>query len=200
MNDYLIDLKVFRKSIYASQIIITALGLSSVWFFLIRKSIIDWSFILTVESSISTLISSIIVAVMAIVVQICLYMLVPHDLLIDEINKLFYKLSYAELFIIFVIGSFAEEILFRGSVQTSLSYFFGNIPIAILGSSLAFAVFHIRYLRKPVLLVTVIIFGGAFGWLFVFTGTLWAPVLAHFLSNYIMVCLGKKGLFVPKKE
>ncbi|WP_438432308.1 lysostaphin resistance A-like protein [Gorillibacterium sp. sgz500922] len=82
--------------------------------------------------------------------------------------------------LICLVVAFCEEILFRGAVQQ----WFGPYWTSIL-----FAAIHVRYLQHW--LMTGLVFGISYGlgWSYVHTGTLWTPVIAHFLIDFIMGCL-----------
>ena len=75
-----------------------------------------------------------------------------------------------------VVG-FCEELLFRGAIQYAIGPYW---------TSILFAAIHVRYLRHwiPTGLVFSISYG--LGWIQVQTGTLWAPIAAHFLIDFIM--------------
>lgn len=73
-----------------------------------------------------------------------------------------------------------EELLFRGAIQ----YAFGPY-----WTSIVFAAIHVRYLRHwiPTGLVFLISYG--LGWAMIRTGTIWTPIIAHFLIDFIMGCI-----------
>lgn len=81
-----------------------------------------------------------------------------------------------------------EEWLFRGVVQP----FAGN-----LWTSVIFTVIHVRYLKKPLLFISVFLTSLSLGWLFQREGTLWPSIFAHIaidllLAYYLQYTL-KKG-------
>ncbi|CAM3777638.1 type II CAAX endopeptidase family protein [Cohnella lubricantis] len=79
--------------------------------------------------------------------------------------------------LICLVVSICEELLFRGAIQHSFGPYW---------TSILFAAIHVRYLRHwiPTGMVFAISYG--FGWMYVHTGTLWAPIAAHFLVDLIM--------------
>ncbi|MFD0670458.1 CPBP family intramembrane glutamic endopeptidase [Cohnella sp. GCM10027633] len=79
-----------------------------------------------------------------------------------------------------LIISVCEELLFRGALQ----HMFGAYWTSIL-----FAAIHVRYLRHwiPTGLVFLISYG--LGWTMTHTGTIWTPILAHFLIDFVMGCI-----------
>jgi membrane protease YdiL (CAAX protease family) len=76
-----------------------------------------------------------------------------------------------------VVVSLCEELLFRGAVQSSFGPYW---------TSILFAAIHVRYLRHWIPTGMVFAISYAFGWLYEHTGTLWAPIAAHFLIDLIM--------------
>jgi membrane protease YdiL (CAAX protease family) len=79
--------------------------------------------------------------------------------------------------VIALVASLCEEILFRGTIQYAIGPYW---------TSILFAAIHVRYLRHwiPTGLVFAISYG--LGWIQVQTGTIWAPIAAHFLVDLIM--------------
>jgi len=82
--------------------------------------------------------------------------------------------------VISFVVAICEELLFRGAVQYAIGPYW---------TSIVFAAIHVRYLRHwiPTGLVFAISYG--LGWLLDYTGTLWAPILAHFLVDFVMGCI-----------
>ncbi len=79
--------------------------------------------------------------------------------------------------VICIVVSFCEELLFRGAIQHAIGPYW---------TSIVFAAIHVRYLRHwiPTGLVFSISYG--LGWIGLHTGTLWAPIVAHFLIDFMM--------------
>ncbi|OXS61226.1 CPBP family intramembrane metalloprotease [Cohnella sp. CIP 111063] len=82
--------------------------------------------------------------------------------------------------VISFVVAVCEEILFRGAVQHAFGPYW---------TSILFAAIHVRYLRHwiPTGMVFSISYG--LGWIMEYTGTLWTPILAHFLVDFIMGCI-----------
>lgn len=70
----------------------------------------------------------------------------------------------------------SEELLFRGVVQTSVGY----IPASII-----FALVHIRYLTKPVLLASVLLVSFYLGYMYELTENLLTTITAHFIIDFL---------------
>lgn len=79
-----------------------------------------------------------------------------------------------------LVVAICEEILFRGAIQHAIGPYW---------TSIVFAAIHVRYLRHwiPTGLVFSISYG--LGWIMIHTGTLWAPIMAHFLVDLAMGCI-----------
>ena len=77
----------------------------------------------------------------------------------------------------------AEELLFRGALQTLLIRA-GLAPVlAILGSAALFAVLHLQIYFLPALFAMGLVLGILFYW----SGNLWYAMIAHFLNNGLIV-------------
>lgn len=82
-----------------------------------------------------------------------------------------------------VLPAVGEELLFRGIFQRLFITWTRNIHWGIIISSLLFSFFHFEFYGfLPRLLL-----GMLFGYLFVWTTSIWIPMLAHFTNNIIIV-------------
>lgn len=95
-------------------------------------------------------------------------------------QRIFQGLSPLSTFLLCLLIGVAEEWLFRGVVQPLL----GNG-----WTSLLFTLIHFRYLRKPILLLTVYATSYLLGLLFAESGSLLPPIAAHTLLNFISALL-----------
>lgn len=83
------------------------------------------------------------------------------------------------ILMIAVLAAVGEELLFRGVLIRLFNEWFKNIHIAVLVSAILFSMFHLQFFGFfPRLLLGII-----FGYLFVWSGSLWLPILAHFVNN-----------------
>jgi len=78
-----------------------------------------------------------------------------------------------------LLNAFGEEIIFRGMLFPSLSFYLG-IGIALIIQSLIFTVYHFFPLQNSVLLF---IMGILFGLGYLWSGSLLTPILAHLIEN-----------------
>jgi membrane protease YdiL (CAAX protease family) len=83
------------------------------------------------------------------------------------------------LFMIGLLPALGEELLFRGVVQQLLKKWSGNAHAAIWISAALFSALHLQFFGfLPRLLL-----GAMFGYMLEWSGTLWLPVIAHFVNN-----------------
>lgn len=83
------------------------------------------------------------------------------------------------LLVIGVIPAIGEETLFRGVLQRNLIYWTGNIHVGVWLSAALFSAIHVQFLGFfPRMLL-----GALFGYLYVWSGNIWVPILAHFVNN-----------------
>ena len=87
------------------------------------------------------------------------------------------------LFMIAVIPAFGEEFLFRGIILRIFHEWSKNIHAAIIFSAMLFSAFHMQFYG----FLPRMMMGILFGYLFYWSGTLWVPIIAHFINNAIAV-------------
>ncbi len=79
-----------------------------------------------------------------------------------------------------IVAPIGEELFYRGWVFPFLAE--ESVPLAYLGSAVLFAVAH----GHPVAFVDYLLMGGVLAALYRWSGTLWAPVLAHATNNAVV--------------
>lgn len=85
--------------------------------------------------------------------------------------------------VVAVIPAIGEEFVFRGLIQTELQRALGNPHVAIWVGAAIFSAFHMQFFGFfPRLLI-----GALLGYLYLWSGSLWYPVLGHFLNNGLQV-------------
>lgn len=114
--------------------------------------------------------------------ELILEKILPKKMLDDGgINeRVFQNRSVIHIFVLVTIIAFAEEILFRGVLQTH----FGLIP-----ASLLFAIIHVRYLRKIILFIITVGLSFYLGWLYLMTDNLLVPIFTHFTIDFVLGCI-----------
>ncbi|AFC29858.1 abortive infection protein [Paenibacillus mucilaginosus 3016] len=79
-----------------------------------------------------------------------------------------------------LIVSICEEVLFRGAIQAAWGPYW---------TSILFAAIHIRYLQHWLMTGLVFSISYGLGWIYIQTGSLWTPIFAHFLIDFLMGCI-----------
>jgi membrane protease YdiL (CAAX protease family) len=83
------------------------------------------------------------------------------------------------LLVIAIIPAIGEETLFRGVLQRNFTIWTKNPHIGIWLAAAIFSAIHVQFLGFfPRMLL-----GALFGYLYLWSGNLWVPILAHFVNN-----------------
>lgn len=165
-----------KKSLFLSQFImfILAIFLSFIFFadFSEWLHLFDWDLKKIV-------IFGVFPGLFIVFVDVLLMLFLPERHYDDGgINKrVFESLSYMEIFSFTLFVAIAEEMLFRGVIQTTFGY---------IMASILFALVHFRYLKKPVLLVSVFFISFFIGYIFLLTENLIITITAHFTVDVIL--------------
>jgi len=87
------------------------------------------------------------------------------------------------LIIIAVIPAIGEELVFRGIIQDRFTLWFKNHHWAIFLTAFIFSALHIQFLSfLPRLLLGIV-----FGYIFIWSKSIWITIQAHFLNNAMAV-------------
>lgn len=83
------------------------------------------------------------------------------------------------------LPALVEEVSFRGTLQQILAQgkLKGQIHIAIWATAFIFSAIHMQFYG----FIPRMLMGAMFGYIFVWTGTLWVPILMHFTNNGLAV-------------
>jgi membrane protease YdiL (CAAX protease family) len=94
-----------------------------------------------------------------------------------------WEMFLAGLLVIAVIPALGEEVLFRGVLQNIFQKSFGHTQphVAIWLAAFVFSAIHLQFYG----LVPRMLLGALFGYLYVWSGNLWYPIVAHFANNSI---------------
>lgn len=92
-------------------------------------------------------------------------------------NKLFKEAPVLHIFGITLLVAIAEEVLFRGVIQTIYG---------IYAASFLFAMVHFRYLRKPFLFLSVLFLSFALGFVYKWTHNILVPITMHFTIDFVL--------------
>jgi membrane protease YdiL (CAAX protease family) len=107
---------------------------------------------------------------------------VPKEVSDDGgVNELIFgKRAFWHIALISFIVAVCEELLFRGAIQHAWGPYW---------TSILFAAIHIRYLQHWLMTGMVFSISYGLGWIYLQTGTLWTPIVAHFLIDLTMGCI-----------
>ena len=81
--------------------------------------------------------------------------------------------------VIAVLPGIGEELVFRGLLQNKLLALTRNPHVAIWVSAALFSAVHFQFYG----FLPRMLLGAVFGYLYVWSGNLWVPILAHFVNN-----------------
>lgn len=87
-------------------------------------------------------------------------------------------MMFVNLFVIALLPAVGEEMMFRGWLQRVLGKSV-NYHTAIWVSAFVFSAIHFQFYG----FIPRMLIGAALGYLYCYTGSLWAPIIAHFTNN-----------------
>lgn len=87
------------------------------------------------------------------------------------------------LIIVAILPAIGEEIFFRGIILNLLKDWTKNIHVAIILSSILFSAMHLQFYG----FLPRMLLGMLFAYLLVWSGSIWLPILAHFINNALAV-------------
>lgn len=89
----------------------------------------------------------------------------------------------SSILVVGVLTGFAEEVFFRGALQRVISSNGMNPHMAIFIAAFIFSLLHFQFFG----FVPRLILGMFFGYIFYWTGSIWASSIAHAINNSIVV-------------
>jgi len=92
----------------------------------------------------------------------------------NSINGLLFN-----LFMMAMIPAIGEELVFRGLFQRLFTEWFKNYHWGIIASAAVFSAFHLQFYG----FVPRMLLGVVFGYFLIWSGSLWLPIMAHFINN-----------------
>jgi uncharacterized protein len=99
---------------------------------------------------------------------------------VDDIPGLLYN-----LLLIAVIPAIGEELLFRGALQRLIIESTKNVHIGIWIAGIVFSALHFQFYG----FLPRMMMGVLFGYMLLWSGSLWVPIFAHFMNNATAVVL-----------
>ncbi|GIP15174.1 CAAX amino protease [Paenibacillus montaniterrae] len=170
-----LDDRVLLLNLYLTQALTLIIGL--IWVFFQQQNLFS---LLSIPDSIANVfLWGGGLALAAVAVDLLLSRFVPEELSDDGgVNeKIFANRPVWHIALICLVVGFCEELLFRGAVQHAFGPYW---------TSIIFAVIHVRYLKHWIPTGLVFCISYALGYIYIKTGTIWAPMFAHFLFDFIM--------------
>lgn len=83
------------------------------------------------------------------------------------------------IIVIAIIPAIGEEFVFRGILQNRFHSLTGNVHVAIWISAALFSAIHLQFYG----FVPRMLLGALFGYLYLWSGSLWIAIAAHFMNN-----------------
>jgi len=112
--------------------------------------------------------------------------LVEKFMKVEHISGLMFN-----IFMIAVLPALGEELMFRGVIQRIFTNWTKNYHWGIWITAFLFSAMHMQFYG----FLPRMALGAMFGYLLVWTGTMWVPILAHFVNN----TMGVLGYFLINK-
>lgn len=82
-----------------------------------------------------------------------------------------------------VVAALGEELVFRGMIQQQLNRILPSPIVSIWVTAIIFSAIHLQFVG----FLPRMILGAGLGYLFYWSGSLWLPILVHFLFNSLQV-------------
>jgi uncharacterized protein len=122
----------------------------------------------------------------------------------EELTKAFLKVENIgglmfNLFMIALLPAIGEELLFRGVIQRIFTEWTRSHHWGIWLSAIIFSALHIQFYG----FIPRMLLGVLFGYLLVWSGSIWLPIIAHFFNNafaVIAMYLIDRGIINPELE
>ncbi|HLO89863.1 MAG TPA: type II CAAX endopeptidase family protein [Lentimicrobium sp.] len=89
------------------------------------------------------------------------------------------------IIMIVILPAVGEELLFRSILIKSFSKIFKNAHLAVWFAAILFSAFHMQFYG----FLPRLVLGLMFGYIFIYSGSIWVPILAHFINNGTVVVL-----------
>lgn len=83
-----------------------------------------------------------------------------------------------------VIPAIGEEFIFRGLFQRELQRYTGNMHLAVWVAAFVFSFIHFQFYG----FFARMALGAVFGYMLVWSGSMWVPITMHFFNNALTLC------------
>ncbi|MES2731872.1 MAG: CPBP family intramembrane glutamic endopeptidase [Bacteroidota bacterium] len=89
------------------------------------------------------------------------------------------------LLVIAVMPAIGEELVFRGLLQNKLQSLTRNTHVSVWVAAILFSAIHLQFYG----FIPRMLLGAMFGYLYAWSGSLWLPILAHFVNNSFTILM-----------
>jgi membrane protease YdiL (CAAX protease family) len=107
------------------------------------------------------------------------------SIVLDEVAPLFAQFTVPDIIMVAAASGFCEEVFFRGVIQEQSG---------IVAASAFFGIFHCPSFRHFPYGVWAFCAGLFLGFLKDWTGSVWTPIIAHAVSNFVVLLYLRYGL------
>ena len=112
------------------------------------------------------------------------------DMTYQFLNTNSFGVMFINVIIMALLPAIFEELFFRGVIQQKLNQWWGNYHLAIVVTAIVFSAIHMQF----VTFLPRFLLGMVLGYLLVWGKTIWLPMTAHFVNNFMGV-----GVFYYQK-
>jgi membrane protease YdiL (CAAX protease family) len=94
-----------------------------------------------------------------------------------------FGILFVNIIVVALLPALGEELLFRGILQSYFSSWLKNPHLGIWITAFVFSAIHIQFYG----FIPRLLLGAYFGYLLLWSKSIWLPVIAHFINNCIIV-------------
>lgn len=160
-------------NLYLTQALALVIGLIILFFQ--KQSLVN---LMVLPKSLSFIYWGAGLAAVMFVIDLVLSKVIPEDSMDDGgINEMLFRTRPVwHIIVIAALVAICEELLFRGAIQHAFGPYW---------TSIIFAMIHIRYLKHWIPTGWVFLSSYGLGYIYIHSGTLWAPILCHFIIDLV---------------
>jgi membrane protease YdiL (CAAX protease family) len=111
-----------------------------------------------------------------------------RDVAEKVIRRMFPQPRWWQLAAVSIAAGWGEELLFRGLIQAGLANMIPSDYAPWIALAIASAIFGVFHYLNATYAVLATIAGLYFGWLMIATESLWPPIVAHALYDFVALC------------
>ncbi|MDU0199927.1 CPBP family intramembrane glutamic endopeptidase [Paenibacillus sp. MAH-36] len=169
-------------NLYITQLLTLIIGISIIFF----QSNHNFISMFTIQGGWKIPIWGTLFAIAVLGIDMLISRWVPKEVSDDGgINEMIFgRRPIWHIALISFIVAICEEVLFRGAIQHAWGPYW---------TSILFAAIHIRYLQHWLMTGMVFSISYGLGWIYLQTGSLWTPIIAHFIIDFVMGCILRYG-------